>query len=155
MLAGSLGLSWAWLGGDCFLGLQHHQSAATASAWPAWQAAALFLVPIPHQIMHLPALLFAAPPQGLLEETADQPLAGNQLVAVLRQLQGMVKRCAPCLPAHLPACLVLVSPGSSATGGPCCCFWCAAAAVSWKLMCWLQNCAEVLQNCAEVLQIAG
>ena len=39
-------------------------------------------------------------PQGLLEETADQPLAGNQLVAVLRQLQGMVKRCAcACPPA--------------------------------------------------------
>ncbi|PRW32559.1 glutamate decarboxylase alpha [Chlorella sorokiniana] len=30
--------------------------------------------------------------QSLLEETADQPVAGNQLVAVLRQLQGMIKR---------------------------------------------------------------
>lgn len=30
--------------------------------------------------------------QTLLEETADQPVAGNQLVAVLRQLQGMIKR---------------------------------------------------------------
>lgn len=30
--------------------------------------------------------------QMLLEETADQPVAGNQLVAVLRQLQGMIKR---------------------------------------------------------------
>ena len=29
---------------------------------------------------------------ALLEETADQPVAGNQLVAVLRQLQGMLKR---------------------------------------------------------------
>lgn len=30
--------------------------------------------------------------QGLLEETAGQPVAGNQLVAVLRQLQSMAKR---------------------------------------------------------------
>ena len=39
----------------------------------------------------LPACL-PARLQGLLDETADQPVAGNQLVAVLRQLQGMVKR---------------------------------------------------------------
>lgn len=44
--------------------------------------------------------------QALLEETADQPVAGNQLVAVLRQLQGMMKRCAV-LCCDLLCCAVL------------------------------------------------
>lgn len=33
------------------------------------------------------------PLQGLMEETAQEVVAGNQLVAVLRQLQSMAKRC--------------------------------------------------------------
>lgn len=33
-----------------------------------------------------------AMPQALQEETAERPVAGNQLVAVLRQLQAMSKR---------------------------------------------------------------
>lgn len=40
----------------------------------------------------LPLLRCLRAPQPLVEGAANQPVAGNQLVAVLRQLQGMLKR---------------------------------------------------------------